>query len=172
MIRRPPRSTLFPYTTLFRSLLSQHIERVVFGRLLQSGGGVEPQLALVAALEGLIDPEHRVDVLLAEGARANAGVVVDLAAIDRKSGVRPGCRDQPLRLRRLDRATRRPQLAVVRGQQLLSLHQRQIASVARRRGRTDRDPKSQRHPKFPPNHRNGEDTDRPWHHPCSKLSES
>src|SRR3712207_8095453 len=24
MIRRPPRSTLFPYTTLFRSLLGQH----------------------------------------------------------------------------------------------------------------------------------------------------
>ena len=25
MIRRPPRSTLFPYTTLFRSLLTPHI---------------------------------------------------------------------------------------------------------------------------------------------------
>src|SRR3989442_6493992 len=25
MIRRPPRSTLFPYTTLFRSLLGQHL---------------------------------------------------------------------------------------------------------------------------------------------------
>src|SRR5260221_7344199 len=38
MIRRPPRSTLFPYTTLFRSLLriggGQH-ELQVFGRLLQ-----------------------------------------------------------------------------------------------------------------------------------------
>src|SRR3712207_8565429 len=27
MIRRPPRSTLFPYTTLFRSLLTLYIER-------------------------------------------------------------------------------------------------------------------------------------------------
>src|SRR3712207_9310742 len=27
MIRRPPRSTLFPYTTLFRSLLSERIVR-------------------------------------------------------------------------------------------------------------------------------------------------
>src|SRR5256885_7681396 len=27
MIRRPPRSTLFPYTTLFRSLLEQPVER-------------------------------------------------------------------------------------------------------------------------------------------------
>src|SRR3712207_8991303 len=26
MIRRPPRSTLFPYTTLFRSLLLRHLE--------------------------------------------------------------------------------------------------------------------------------------------------
>src|SRR2546426_5274735 len=26
MIRRPPRSTLFPYTTLFRSLLAMHTE--------------------------------------------------------------------------------------------------------------------------------------------------
>src|SRR3989442_8407864 len=35
MIRRPPRSTLFPYTTLFRSLLHQHV----------SGGGQQhPQL--------------------------------------------------------------------------------------------------------------------------------
>src|SRR2546426_3592963 len=30
MIRRPPRSTLFPYTTLFRSLAAEdHVDRVV-----------------------------------------------------------------------------------------------------------------------------------------------
>src|SRR2546423_10173017 len=29
MIRRPPRSTLFPYTTLFRSLSCQHARSVV-----------------------------------------------------------------------------------------------------------------------------------------------
>src|SRR2546429_3059425 len=35
MIRRPPRSTLFPYTTLFRSLLLEHVgELVVRQRLL------------------------------------------------------------------------------------------------------------------------------------------
>src|SRR2546421_1201983 len=28
MIRRPPRSTLFPYTTLFRSILRVHMRRV------------------------------------------------------------------------------------------------------------------------------------------------
>src|SRR5690348_17530464 len=29
MIRRPPRSTLFPYTTLFRSLPRRHVPRVL-----------------------------------------------------------------------------------------------------------------------------------------------
>src|SRR3712207_7172930 len=33
MIRRPPRSTLFPYTTLFRSLLSAHFKQA-FARCL------------------------------------------------------------------------------------------------------------------------------------------
>src|SRR2546430_12832055 len=28
MIRRPPRSTLFPYTTLFRSLLDESVKRI------------------------------------------------------------------------------------------------------------------------------------------------
>src|SRR2546430_11205903 len=32
MIRRPPRSTLFPYTTLFRSLEAQHPERPPLAR--------------------------------------------------------------------------------------------------------------------------------------------
>src|SRR2546430_11083387 len=30
MIRRPPRSTLFPYTTLFRSLLAGHADALEF----------------------------------------------------------------------------------------------------------------------------------------------
>src|SRR2546425_9286961 len=33
MIRRPPRSTLFPYTTLFRSLLAHRHRHVVDGAL-------------------------------------------------------------------------------------------------------------------------------------------
>src|SRR2546422_1975651 len=32
MIRRPPRSTLFPYTTLFRSSTSTEVRRVAFGK--------------------------------------------------------------------------------------------------------------------------------------------
>src|SRR5258708_17618518 len=45
MIRRPPRSTLFPYTTLFRSLLSARLEgrvpqrRDPFHQDLDPGGG-------------------------------------------------------------------------------------------------------------------------------------
>src|SRR2546426_2536864 len=38
MIRRPPRSTLFPYTTLFRSL----VERVADGQLGADAGNREP----------------------------------------------------------------------------------------------------------------------------------
>src|SRR5258707_15689150 len=36
MIRRPPRSTLFPYTTLFRSLKEQRIVRLGIGRKFQT----------------------------------------------------------------------------------------------------------------------------------------
>src|SRR3712207_8612662 len=32
MIRRPPRSTLFPYTTLFRSLVAGLLEQLALGR--------------------------------------------------------------------------------------------------------------------------------------------
>src|SRR5258706_1296012 len=38
MIRRPPRSTLFPYTTLFRSVFHQHMGDAV-GQCLQFGIG-------------------------------------------------------------------------------------------------------------------------------------
>src|SRR3712207_7461935 len=43
MIRRPPRSTLFPYTTLFRSQLERHrlaARRVRPGRALRRGDAV------------------------------------------------------------------------------------------------------------------------------------
>src|SRR3712207_7925000 len=36
MIRRPPRSTLFPYTTLFRSAFAQMQMRIVLSHLLRS----------------------------------------------------------------------------------------------------------------------------------------
>src|SRR2546430_12712307 len=41
MIRRPPRSTLFPYTTLFRSLGPRLLERFAETVQLQLGGGLD-----------------------------------------------------------------------------------------------------------------------------------
>src|SRR2546430_10174369 len=48
MIRRPPRSTLFPYTTLFRSALVGDVERAVAveGQAGRDAAGVEPLLGL------------------------------------------------------------------------------------------------------------------------------
>src|SRR3712207_8233457 len=39
MIRRPPRSTLFPYTTLFRSLLRGKVQRLKLDPPQRFGGG-------------------------------------------------------------------------------------------------------------------------------------
>src|SRR3989449_7917950 len=38
MIRRPPRSTLFPYTTLFRSFLQELLERGLAALVVGAGG--------------------------------------------------------------------------------------------------------------------------------------
>src|SRR2546430_10326876 len=72
MIRRPPRSTLFPYTTLFRSL--QHLRLLGNGRIRalqpvhkarqldarQRAGGIELRRRLLGALFGALGPEeHR-----------------------------------------------------------------------------------------------------------------
>src|SRR2546427_9195978 len=47
MIRRPPRSTLFPYTTLFRSIRAGWLaDAFVFVVLLLSTGGLLPLLSL------------------------------------------------------------------------------------------------------------------------------
>src|SRR5687767_15718542 len=61
MIRRPPRSTLFPYTTLFRSLVDRlqrrHEERV-FARLLPAGEGEPATLPHRSAQIG--ERRHRI----------------------------------------------------------------------------------------------------------------
>src|SRR2546429_8420930 len=54
MIRRPPRSTLFPYTTLFRSALLYAVARVgqwVFKEEAMGGGDVK-MMAMVGAFLG------------------------------------------------------------------------------------------------------------------------
>src|SRR3712207_7290461 len=64
MIRRPPRSTLFPYTTLFRSLRVKRIKLILF---VLSG--------TVAALAGIVI------TLRNSTAAANVGVGFELTAI-------------------------------------------------------------------------------------------
>src|SRR5256885_9484841 len=71
MIRRPPRSTLFPYTTLFRS---------VAARLLGDGGvRILPHVA--AGARG----DQRIGVRLDRGQRGVAGVLARGRCKDRKS---------------------------------------------------------------------------------------
>src|SRR3712207_7371031 len=65
MIRRPPRSTLFPYTTLFRSqlLVEQLVPRAAAGLGPVRGGvGVAEQAAGVASAPRDGDPGARRDV--------------------------------------------------------------------------------------------------------------
>src|SRR3712207_8673980 len=64
MIRRPPRSTLFPYTTLFRSVFGLDHLVDLAGALVDHGGAAVAQVAL-----------HRVRVAVALGAEDLQGVV-------------------------------------------------------------------------------------------------
>src|SRR3712207_6867883 len=76
MIRRPPRSTLFPYTTLFRS------ERVELGALAQEAAVLVEPLAREKGLEFRVQvPDHPVPV------ETDAGKVhqIVLNLLDRKS---------------------------------------------------------------------------------------
>src|SRR3712207_7558285 len=69
MIRRPPRSTLFPYTTLFRS--QQRVPVLVLQALAIQGGaaGGRPEHEAAGHLvtggpegvAGALEPEHRVE---------------------------------------------------------------------------------------------------------------
>src|SRR3712207_7434172 len=82
MIRRPPRSTLFPYTTLFRSPPQQpHLQALRAGL----DRGVE-QAGAVEELD-LVDPGHAVDreqaLELDPGARLLPGLAP--RPLDRKS---------------------------------------------------------------------------------------
>src|SRR5258708_24564117 len=69
MIRRPPRSTLFPYTTLFRSLRRLLLPRVHQERAAAGGGGGSDHLAALRSEEHtseLQSPDHLVCRLLLE----------------------------------------------------------------------------------------------------------
>src|SRR5690348_18198385 len=60
MIRRPPRSTLFPYTTLFRSPRHPHGDREPRPQRLQPGAGVRQEKAVGKGAAGG-EPEARGD---------------------------------------------------------------------------------------------------------------
>src|SRR3712207_7136387 len=68
MIRRPPRSTLFPYTTLFRSDLVRLSEEVGQARekhlqgLKEYEKGMEPIVRLDQAKSNLANQEHQYNV--------------------------------------------------------------------------------------------------------------
>src|SRR3712207_8000103 len=79
MIRRPPRSTLFPYTTLFRSLAHLQMSQ---GRLREAEGSLRQALGFAA--------ERGAELLPAVGrVRIGMGELLyewdDLEASDRKS---------------------------------------------------------------------------------------
>src|SRR5256885_12828655 len=80
MIRRPPRSTLFPYTTLFRSAAHRDVDPHAGDRL----GGREPGLVLRLGIDRLLDP---FGCLLIDGHRRSLtdGVKMGICTIDRKS---------------------------------------------------------------------------------------
>src|SRR2546426_7490108 len=60
MIRRPPRSTLFPYTTLFRSMAGAHWESAAVDLIkLQSGGGTLADSAEANAVREVFAPVPR-----------------------------------------------------------------------------------------------------------------
>src|SRR2546429_6080378 len=62
MIRRPPRSTLFPYTTLFRSVLL--VLALVLVLVLRRIRLPAPVLTALAALALLLAPWPRADLIL------------------------------------------------------------------------------------------------------------
>src|SRR3712207_7119072 len=55
MIRRPPRSTLFPYTTLFRSYVERPLELPALHDHPRRGAGAQPRIRIV---EGERDVER------------------------------------------------------------------------------------------------------------------
>src|SRR3989449_1677222 len=60
MIRRPPRSTLFPYTTLFRSLDADQPERDIYLYVNSPGGLVSSGMAIYDTMQFLRAPVNTI----------------------------------------------------------------------------------------------------------------
>src|SRR3712207_8190067 len=70
MIRRPPRSTLFPYTTLCRSARQRRPELAEFGGVRAVWHRDDPRVARVAALIGVSDDDVRFFELVQDASHA------------------------------------------------------------------------------------------------------
>src|SRR6266540_7342771 len=85
MIRRPPRSTLFPYTTLFRSSRPGGSRRSKFAFVL--GGGGHMGAYEVGMLRALLECDIRPDLVVGNsvGALNGAAIAADptLSTLDR-----------------------------------------------------------------------------------------
>src|SRR2546422_11673439 len=87
MIRRPPRSTLFPYTTLFRSLqIANHLR--VLPHITQNPDGADHLAVRVAQRRGV---EGRGDHLPARASGVEPGVAGDASLHD----LPQGCHELP-----------------------------------------------------------------------------
>src|SRR3712207_7214673 len=71
MIRRPPRSTLFPYTTLFRSRASVAQRRALLAGLLDTDGTVTPSGAVQFAVTSLRLAEDARELIAGLGHRVS-----------------------------------------------------------------------------------------------------
>src|SRR5256886_17444698 len=77
MIRRPPRSTLFPYTTLFRSIVVRALERrELMRRRASPGRGVHHVQVPIAVAIGVGTPLAHEDERLAVGRPGGQELVV------------------------------------------------------------------------------------------------
>src|ERR1039458_3472992 len=87
MIRRPPRSTLFPYTTLFRSVFQVSFRRAdVFGLFGAGDFALDGERAAVSNFLEALDEGREVDLALADGHLATqltgAGRVEPVLGVD------------------------------------------------------------------------------------------
>src|SRR5438034_11807145 len=111
MIRRPPRSTLFPYTTLFRSHRSAHHPEVLARE--PTGGRVEQGIRhhlLVHALEEAIEADP-IAMLAGVGVVLDGGDAADRAAVpDGEEILRLGVLEEGILARREEGPDVHPQL--------------------------------------------------------------
>src|SRR3712207_9584495 len=90
MIRRPPRSTLFPYTTLFRSFFSQPVRQVLGGHVevVAHKRHATGSRALPGPAVPLLDPAlHDIGILTQQGSSSckNALAVLRLRSEEHTS---------------------------------------------------------------------------------------